>query len=270
MSSASTPTKPKPKGTTNTHNEDPDGNDDDNNDNTIEIRSYAYRAQILHIRSSFEQSVSAFKMPIPTFELLNPLTRKPLEISAIVFNAQRDKVLLLQRIHAPNAWEVPSFSIFEGRSRRSTPSSAPYTSALVRNITRCAGFYEYESVPPWPPSRRYCFVVEVDHPEEEEVALWLRLYQSFAWVTAEDVDDEKYGRDREALDFHAPALRWILQKAFRVVREEKQKQQRQEQQQEQQREQQMQEQERCQEHQQEEEQQEEEEEMELDEMEGEM
>ncbi|KAK8088485.1 hypothetical protein PG997_003446 [Apiospora hydei] len=181
-STESTPTKPEPKAT-DASDEEPDAYDDDN---IIEVRSDAYRTQVLYIRSSYEQSVSAFKLPIPIFELLNPMTRKPLEVSAIVFNAQRDKVLLLQRLHVPNSWEVPSCSIFEGEKSalHAVVRMVHLCSGqVVRNIVRCAGFYEYESVPSWPPARRYCFVVEVDHPEEEEVPLWLQIYQSYAWLT---------------------------------------------------------------------------------------
>lgn len=60
----------------------------------------------------------------------------------------------------------------------------------------------------------------MDHPEEEEIALWLELYQSFAWVTEEEVNQEKYGSDSAALEFHAPALRWIIQNAFRALGEQ--------------------------------------------------
>ncbi|KAK8050146.1 hypothetical protein PG994_011876 [Apiospora phragmitis] len=215
MFTQSTPTKPRSKGAS-TSNEDI-------NNNTVEVRSYTYRPQFLHIRASFDQSLSAFTMPIPTLNLLNPGTRRPLEVSALVFNAQRDKVLLLQRIHEPNTWEVPSFSIFEGEKsalHAVVRTVHQCSGQIVRKITRGVGYYEYESSPPWPPCRRYCFVAEVDHPEEEEVALWLEIYQSFAWVTVEEVNEEKYGRDKTALDFHAPALRWIIQKAFRVLREQ--------------------------------------------------
>lgn len=95
-----------------------------------------------------------------------------------------------------------------------------YSGQIAQSITRTIGFYEYESYPPLPPCRRYCFVVEVDHPEEEEVALWLELYQSFAWVTEDEVNEERHGGS--ALRFHSHALRWIIQKAFRAVREERQ------------------------------------------------
>ncbi|KAK7924278.1 hypothetical protein PG985_006332 [Apiospora marii] len=215
MPAEPTPTKPRPNGT-GTRNDDPKSN-------TVEVRSDVYRTRILRITATFDPRLSAFKMPIPTLNLLNPGTMKPLEVSALIFNAQRDKVLLLQRIHAPNTWEVPSFSIFDGEKsalHAVVRTVHQCSGQIVRSITRGAGFYEYISIPSWPPCRRYCFIVEVDHPEEEEVALWLELYQSFAWLTEEEVDEEKYGSDKAPLDFHAPALRWIIQKAFRTVREQ--------------------------------------------------
>lgn len=122
MSTELIPTKPRPNGTST--------RDEDLKSNTVEVRSDVYRTQILRITASFDSRLSAFKMPIPTLNLLNPGTRKPLEVSALIFNAQRNKVLLLQRIHAPSTWEVPSFSIFEGEKS--------VLHAVVRTVHQCS------------------------------------------------------------------------------------------------------------------------------------
>ncbi|KAK8020002.1 hypothetical protein PG990_005140 [Apiospora arundinis] len=220
MSAASTPTKGESKSTAITTNGD---SHDDDDDFIIKAVSYAYRPLVFCISARYDPKLLPFLLHIRSLEIMSPEVRKPIQVSAIIFNKQQDKVLLLQRIHVPNTWEVPSCIIFDDdKSPLHALVRAVHlcSGQFVTNISRNVGFYDYESDPPGKPCRRYCFIAEVDHPEEEEVALWLDIYQSFAWVTEEEVNDERHRS--EALDFHEPALRLIIQKAFVIMRNEQQ------------------------------------------------
>lgn len=103
---------------------------EDTNNNVVHVESHTYRTVIVHILAHFNPRLAAFHMPVSSLSMLNPGVRAPLEVSAIVFNAQRDKVLLLQRVHAPNAWELPSCGIMDGEKTA--------LHAVVRTVHQCS------------------------------------------------------------------------------------------------------------------------------------
>ena len=119
----STPTETRPKSTAIKSSRD-------TNNNVLHVKSYTYRSVIVHISAYFSQSLSAFHMPIPSLNMLNPGAKKPLEVSALIFNAQRDKILLLQRIHAPNTWELPSCGVMDAEETA--------LHAVVRTVHQCS------------------------------------------------------------------------------------------------------------------------------------